>query len=61
MSSLTIKEITVLKPTEQLKAFNQLTELTWDKYPDSLLPNGLIINGNDNYIEQCSGPISRAE
>ena len=47
MNNLDIKEFKSLKPSEALKALNEFSELTWERSPKSLLPNGLIINGNN--------------
>jgi len=45
MKTTTIREIKAIKPKEALEALNRLTQLTWQEYPYSLLPNGKVLNG----------------
>ena len=38
-------------PKQALKSFNRITGLNWDSHPESLLPDGLILNGPENQKE----------
>ena len=59
MKNLNIKLIETLKPSEALEALNRLTNLTWSEYPHSLLPNGMVIHGNNFKYTQTSHTISK--
>jgi hypothetical protein len=42
-----IKQVERFRAKELLTSLNRLTQLTWGKYPNSLLPSGLVIYGNN--------------
>lgn len=47
MRSGAIRKIEDYRPQRAIDGLNRLTNLTWYKYPKSLLPNGLVIHGKN--------------
>jgi len=55
----TIKQIEFLKPIDALDALNRLTSLKWREYPNSLLPDGIVINDEGIRREKKMNSVSK--